>query len=270
MSNWVPVDTALRNHPKLARFARRLDVNRAQAIGHLVLLWTWALDYAPDGQLGTYESEELADAAMYDGDPGAFLSAITSSGFADAGTDRLTLHDWEQYGGKLGMYRRANRERQARHRERQLANDDVTVTSQQSNGREESRVDKSRDSADQNTETTATEKMAPRKRRDPIPTPSSVEVFRTSTGRYPPKPCYSEIAEAVTDSDGQLKLWETCCREWVRRGYNPQNVSGMLEWFRAGGPPQLGHKREVATTPAVYKNPDGTFFMPVGGHDARR
>lgn len=114
------------------------------------------------------------------------------------------------------------------------------------------------------------EKVARRKRREPTPVPLAVEVFRKGAGRYPPKPCYSEIVEAVTDSNDHLQLWETCCREWVSHGYNPQNVSGMLEWFRAGGPPQLGHKREVATTPAVYKNPDGTFFMPVGGHDARR
>jgi hypothetical protein len=120
VSNWVPVDTALRNHPKLIRFARRLGISRAQAIGHLVLLWTWALDYGSDGQLGNYEAEELADAAMYEGDPAAFVAALAASGFTDGEGDALVLHDWAEYGGKLGTYRRANRERQARHREREL------------------------------------------------------------------------------------------------------------------------------------------------------
>lgn len=109
-------------------------------VGHLHLLWHWCLDYAEDGDLAAYAWEDLADAAMWDGDPDLFVGALLqcgpgdSDGFLEADPDgNLRLHDWNDYAGRLIEQREKNRERQRRHRDKQGTNDtpngDVTVTS---------------------------------------------------------------------------------------------------------------------------------------------
>lgn len=129
---WLQVDTTLPRHPKLARLARRLDIPKAQALGHLVSLWLWCLDYAPDGDLASFDSEEVAEAGLWEGDPTTFLDALAAAGFLEREGDALSIHDWYEYGGKALAALEANRERQKRHRERQKTsgrNGYVTVTS---------------------------------------------------------------------------------------------------------------------------------------------
>lgn len=41
------------------------------------------------------------------------------------------------------------------------------------------------------------------------------------------------IAKTVTD----LELWRRCVGGWNEAGHKPTNVAGMLDWYRAGGPP---------------------------------
>ena len=102
---WLPSHQELRDHPKLRKAARRADVPIPAMIGHLHLLWWWALDHAPDGDLSRFDAEDIADAAMWEGDPDAFVDALRScgpggtTGFIDADG---ALHDWQEYGGKYG------------------------------------------------------------------------------------------------------------------------------------------------------------------------
>jgi hypothetical protein len=143
---WIEAHQTLRNHPKLGRLARRLGVSKPQAAGHLVFLWFWATDYCDDGDLTGFEAVEVAEAADWQEDPDAFVSALIDSGFIDASDDgsSLHIHDWQDYGGKLAAQRKANAERQRKHREQRAERDvtessqprtrDVTVTSPLRNG----------------------------------------------------------------------------------------------------------------------------------------
>lgn len=96
------------------------------AVGHLHYLWWWVLDYAQDGDLSRFEPEDVAEAAMWDGDPVAFLEALIKAGFIDRDEDRLVIHDWDDYAGRLVDKRKANRERQRRWREQRVSNALVT------------------------------------------------------------------------------------------------------------------------------------------------
>jgi hypothetical protein len=102
---WIPSHQELREHPKARRAARMAGVTLPTMIGHLHMLWWWALDHAPDGDCSKYEGEDLADAAMWDGDATVFVRALTdcgpggSAGFLD---QSFRLHDWDQYGGRYG------------------------------------------------------------------------------------------------------------------------------------------------------------------------
>jgi len=100
---WVPSHQELRDHPKTRRAARRAGVSIPQMIGHLHCLWWWALDHAPDGDLGKYDAEDLADAAMWEGDPETLVKALRDCGPSGAAgflEDDGSLHDWAEYGGR--------------------------------------------------------------------------------------------------------------------------------------------------------------------------
>lgn len=94
---WIPSNQDLRNHPKLRKAARRLDVPRVNLIGHLHCLWWWAIDYAPNGDLSSYDEDDIAFAADWEGDPLAFVEALRETGFIDPDSH---LHDWGDYYGK--------------------------------------------------------------------------------------------------------------------------------------------------------------------------
>lgn len=118
---WIESHQELARHPKTKRLARLLDVSIPTAVGHLHLFWWWAIDYAPDGDLGKYDHDDIADAAMWLGDSGQFVTAMTDAGFCDIDdTAKLTIHDWDDYAGRLIDKRRQNAERQrlsrARHK----------------------------------------------------------------------------------------------------------------------------------------------------------
>jgi DnaD/phage-associated family protein len=88
-----------------------LDINLPQTVGHLHFLWWWALDYAEDGDLTAFYPEDIADAAIYEGDADKFLEALESVGFVDNLNGTLHLHDWHDYAGKLLSRRDKNKER---------------------------------------------------------------------------------------------------------------------------------------------------------------
>jgi len=97
---WVPVDRALLSHHKTFALAEALSIPEVYAVGHLVAFWTWAMDNAKDGVLRG-PRRIIARAAEWTGEADTFIAALISSGFLDETNDALTIHDWDQYGGKL-------------------------------------------------------------------------------------------------------------------------------------------------------------------------
>lgn len=119
---WIESHQDLRDHPKVARLARLLDVQRTTAIGLLHHLWWWALDHAEDGDLGEYDAHDIAEACSWDGDAEALVKALlecgpgSKVGFVEDRDGRWLLHDWWQYAGKLVARRRADRDRKRAER----------------------------------------------------------------------------------------------------------------------------------------------------------
>lgn len=126
---WIESHQSMAAHPKTRVAARELGISRAALIGHLHMLWWWALDYAPDGDLSGYNVLDIADAADWEGDSEAFVQALTDCGrggrpgYLETSTDgRMVIHDWMEYAGKLVERREANaqrmREKRAAHVQR--------------------------------------------------------------------------------------------------------------------------------------------------------
>lgn len=60
---------------------------------------------------------------------------------------------------------------------------------------------------------------------------SAIKAFREAAHRYPPKAWYQDIVDAVGDD---VEKWKSIVKQWVGNGWNPTNVSGMLDVFHNG------------------------------------
>lgn len=105
---YIEVHQGLIRHRKTYLLAAQLGVSRQVVVGHLLTLWTWALDCASDGVLSHLPDMIIADACEWTGDANNFVGALIDSGFLNA--DR-TIHDWGDYAGRLIERRRMDAQR---------------------------------------------------------------------------------------------------------------------------------------------------------------
>ena len=106
---WIELHQTLPTNKKSLRLKRLLKIKTPQAVGHLCLLWLWALDNAPDGDLSGFTADELTEVSEWPGkDPDKFIKALQEAGFIDSD---MTLHDWSDYAGKLIDKRKSDAER---------------------------------------------------------------------------------------------------------------------------------------------------------------
>jgi|GEM_PF-2303427 len=151
---WIEMHQSLLTHRKTWKAAKLLGITCVNLCGHLYVLWSWALDNAPDGRI---EPDDVAKAAQYAGDAGEFLAALIDAGFIDRRRNgSLWLHDWKDYGGKLCEQRKKNAAKNRSYRQRKKENEAAALPSRDSHetgtatvtlpAREEkTRVEKSRE-----------------------------------------------------------------------------------------------------------------------------
>ena len=95
---WVSVYQQLRDHNKTRDLFRQLDIKRSEAVGTLVLLWTWAIDNCDkDGRLLSCIVDDIAEAAYWKGDPKVLYDALVQTGWIDERDGEMYLHDWYEY-----------------------------------------------------------------------------------------------------------------------------------------------------------------------------
>lgn len=118
---WIESHQALREHRKTKKLARKLGITIPTTIGHLHMLWWWAMDYAEDGNLTKFDPDDIADGVSWDGSVN-FLEAAHEAGFIDYIDGEYRIHDWYEYIGRLLDKKEANklRMREAREKEREL------------------------------------------------------------------------------------------------------------------------------------------------------
>jgi hypothetical protein len=261
---WIESHSTLARHPKTLRLARRLSVSVPTAIGHLHLLWWWALEYTRDGDLSGFDDEEVAVACVWEGEPAAFRAALTAAGFLDACG---VIHDWDDYAGKLLDQRKANAEKQARWRNRhrlssiESPNRDVTVTepvrtaATVPNPTEPTLSPTEREAPDADAPDAAPEQMRLR-----LPKDKATDAVRAANSILGKKANQAErqaINEGVPATPQAQTLWESCLRTWRLRYEHNRSLEGPLEWFAAGGAPP---KRPARTGGGAGGN--GQYVQP--------
>ena len=81
---------------------QRMGWTLPHTIGNLHLLWYWALEYAPTGNLTKFDFDQLTcDPDLGDATPEQFLEAMIQAGFIDRSEDgQIRIHDWPDYTAK--------------------------------------------------------------------------------------------------------------------------------------------------------------------------
>jgi hypothetical protein len=75
-----------------------LGIRRAHAVGHLELLFHFAAEFAPEGDVGRFSDKRIAAALDWGGAPGKLVSALVESGWLDPHpTARLVVHGWAEH-----------------------------------------------------------------------------------------------------------------------------------------------------------------------------
>lgn len=113
---WIESHQGLARHIKTKRLARKLGISVPSTIGHLHLLWWWALDNLPDGNISSMEPEDIADEMMWNEDAVSLISALKEVGFLDDIEGELFIHDWHDYIGKLLEKRKKETDRKREYR----------------------------------------------------------------------------------------------------------------------------------------------------------
>ena len=106
MSLWVKLYTGFYSHRKTARLRARLGFD---AFWIPPRLWAYCAENQPDGNLGDYGAEEIANLLGYTGDAKSMLEALLQAGFLD--DKPLRIHDWQEHNGFHQVY--AERSRKA-------------------------------------------------------------------------------------------------------------------------------------------------------------
>lgn len=92
--------TGTGRHPKIYRLMQSLKINRREAIGLVNLLWEFASEYSPDGDLTRWGTEMISGALDWPaGRTEELIDGLLLSGWLDrSGLEgRLVVHDWENH-----------------------------------------------------------------------------------------------------------------------------------------------------------------------------
>lgn len=115
---WIESHQEVVHHPKTRKLALRLGIQKHAAVGLLHCLWHWAVAYAHDGDLTSYTDEDIALGSEWEDDPKTFVDVLVECGWIDRDGEVVTLHDWDEYAGRLIDRRKANAERKRMSRAR--------------------------------------------------------------------------------------------------------------------------------------------------------
>lgn len=115
---WMKIFLSLLDHWKRKKLSKELGINKAEAIGTLVLLWAWAFAKEnKSGYIGDSNPEVIAAVCEWDGDPEALMKALKGTNRAPRFiTPDGYLKNWKERSGAVFVKKEKHREEMAERR----------------------------------------------------------------------------------------------------------------------------------------------------------
>ena len=114
-----------------------MGITRAQAIGHLTMLWLWGIDNTDDyGIIQDADYDDIAIACDYHDDSQLIVNSLIEAGFLekDEKDGKLFIHDFEDYIGRLKEQKKRHREAQKRYSDKSKSNSNDGQADSQDDG----------------------------------------------------------------------------------------------------------------------------------------
>jgi hypothetical protein len=115
MAIWIQSETTMVKNTKFLRLSRTLEIGIAETIGLLTLLWHCVLEMKEDGDITTWNNDDIECYAHWEGKRGVFAKALfrEEHQFIDQVEGRNLIHDWTETAGRylIRRYGTANRDR---------------------------------------------------------------------------------------------------------------------------------------------------------------
>jgi hypothetical protein len=103
-------------------------------------------------------------------------------------------------------------------------------------------------------ETTPEIKEKRGKPRDPLLDNAAIMMYRSISSRHIPTAMRKDVANEITN----IELWGEVVKGWIGYGWNPGNITGMIEAYRSGGIQRRQTKQQPP--PAQYVGVDGQIL----------
>ena len=91
MNTDIRLSVGFWRHPKTVKLQRRLGL---EAVRSLQILWLWAAENRPSGDLSGLDDEDISIAADWTDEARSFAGALSSIGFLDGESGSYSLHGW--------------------------------------------------------------------------------------------------------------------------------------------------------------------------------
>ena len=243
---WVKLDDMFPDHPKV--------VSAGPVAGWLYVCGLcYCGRYLTDGYIPLHQVKKLADVDDVD----ELVTRLVEAQLWELCEDGYMVHDYLVYNPSRAQVMAARAATSRRQDTWRLAHRQSDGTYRQQNAVSDA-VSSNRpvpvpvpvpvpDPIPQEQGTSATQTRSA-KRREHAPAPPAVEVYRESMHRYPDKAQFDKIADIVGNDDERLALWRAITETWRDRGWNRQNMVGMLECFRKGEVPGRNDGRDSPMT----------------------
>jgi hypothetical protein len=116
-----------------------------------------------------------------------------------------------------------------------------SVAKRQANASASAQAKTKQNSTQSQSQTQEKKRVNEAKPRDPLLDNPAVMAYREVCRLTPNDVQRRDISEKVTDLD----LWKTVCTEWMRHGWKPGNIPGMIDAYSVGGIKSNGAQSNV-------------------------
>lgn len=128
MALFAQVEYAFFTSPKLLAAAQDLGICEHKLGGHIIRLWSWAMEHAEDGNLSKLSKKDIETVSGWTKKRGKLIENLIKFEFVDENSMGLNLHDWFEHSGKFFLRKDYNKRYYAETKKLRLQQDEEKLS----------------------------------------------------------------------------------------------------------------------------------------------